>query len=53
MNPKVIVSFTLNVVNIFSTDEGEQENEDVLLEWFKLVNERNKLIRKEGEYLAQ
>ncbi|XP_072021316.1 uncharacterized protein [Amphiura filiformis] len=33
--------------------EAESENEEVLLEWFKLVNDRNKLIRKEGEYIAQ
>ena len=33
--------------------EEEHENEEVLIEWFKLVNNRNKLIRKEGEFIAQ
>ncbi len=30
-----------------------QDNEDLLIEWFALVNEKNKLLRREGELVAQ
>ncbi|XP_033629897.1 MICAL-like protein 1 isoform X2 [Asterias rubens] len=30
-----------------------QDNEDLLIEWFALVNEKNQLVRREGELVAQ
>ncbi|XP_038069575.1 MICAL-like protein 2 isoform X2 [Patiria miniata] len=30
-----------------------QDNEELLVEWFALVNEKNKLLRREGELVAQ
>ncbi|XP_022080534.1 MICAL-like protein 1 isoform X2 [Acanthaster planci] len=31
----------------------DQDNEDLLIEWFALVNEKNQLLRREGELVAQ
>ncbi|XP_071814369.1 MICAL-like protein 1 isoform X4 [Apostichopus japonicus] len=34
-------------------DDASEESEELLMEWFEVVNEKNQLVRREGELVAQ
>jgi len=51
----ILVFMFLVLMNIYCTNvldlAEEEEDEDMMIEWFYLVNEKNELVRKEADLI--